>query len=48
LRKTKIYEVESIDFSSPALVAPSERRRSLLGIRIPYLSPPVDDREKKN
>jgi len=33
---------------NPALVPPSERRRRLLGFRIPYLSPPVDDKEKKN
>jgi hypothetical protein len=32
---------------NPALVAPSERRRYLLGLPIPYLSPPVDDKEKK-
>jgi hypothetical protein len=31
---------------NPALVPPSERRRYLLGIRIPYLSPPVDDKEQ--
>ena len=38
-------------FSSPALVPPSERRRNILGLRIPYLSPPassVDEKEKKN
>lgn len=34
-------------FSSPALVPPSERRRNILGIRLPYLSPPVDDKEEK-
>lgn len=34
-------------FSSPALVPPSERRRNLLGIRIPYLSPPADDKNKE-
>jgi hypothetical protein len=33
---------------NPALVAPSERRSRLLGIRIPYLTPPTDDKEKKN
>ncbi|CAF1139440.1 unnamed protein product [Adineta steineri] len=32
---------------NPALVAPSERRGNLLGLRIPYLSPPTDDKEKK-
>ncbi|CAF3325080.1 unnamed protein product [Rotaria socialis] len=29
---------------NPALVPPSERRRNLLGFRIPYLSPPVADK----
>ncbi|CAF1643763.1 unnamed protein product [Rotaria magnacalcarata] len=29
---------------NPALVPPSERRRNLLGFRIPYLSPPAADK----
>jgi len=34
---------------NPALVPPSERRRHILGLRIPYLSPPpVDDKENKD
>lgn len=34
---------------NPALVPGSERRHSLLGIRIPYLSPSTSgDKEKKN
>jgi hypothetical protein len=40
-----------VNVSSPALVPPSERRRNLLGLRIPYLSPPASstgDKEKKN
>jgi len=36
-----------VHFSSPALVAPSERRPHLLGLNLPYLSPPKDDKEKK-
>ncbi|CAF2386835.1 unnamed protein product [Rotaria sp. Silwood2] len=32
---------------NPALVPPSERRRHLLGFRIPYLSPPAVDKDKK-
>jgi hypothetical protein len=34
--------------SSPALVPSSERRRDIIGIRVPYLSPPVGDQEKKS
>jgi len=33
---------------NPALVPPSERRRNILGLRIPYLPPPGEDKEKKN
>ncbi|CAF0797438.1 unnamed protein product [Adineta ricciae] len=33
---------------NPALVPPSERRRHLLGLRIPYLSPPANEKEKQD
>ncbi|CAF3376772.1 unnamed protein product [Rotaria sp. Silwood1] len=33
---------------NPALVPPSERRRHLLGFRIPYLSPSAVDKDKKD
>ncbi|CAF1382805.1 unnamed protein product [Adineta ricciae] len=32
---------------NPALVPPSERRRHLLGVSVPYLSPPDNDKEKE-
>ena len=47
-KRTSKSIVASLFFSSPALVPPTERRRNLLGLRVPYLSPPVADKEKKS
>lgn len=47
VEKKLIFFIIDVCFSSPALVPPSERRRNILGIRLPYLSPPVDDKEEK-